>query len=498
MAALLVLGVPLLILLAALAPATVIAGAQPVISDDTEACLDCHSMTTSGIYWDWKHSRHAQSSLSAALTYPELSRRVSIKAAPAGMDSIAIGCAECHTLNANEHGDTFEHNGYNIHVVVTPRDCSTCHPEEVVQYAGNIMSNAHSNLVDNSLYQMLQSSINGVQHFIGDTITTDPQDELTDAESCLYCHGTVVSAVEMEERDTAFGEMSFPVLQGWPNQGVGRVNPDGSLGACTACHTRHQFSIEMARKPATCAECHKGPDVPASKVYEVSKHGNLYYSMQDKWSFDSVPWIPGRDFIAPTCATCHVSLLATEDGDVVAERTHRMNDRLAWRLLGVPYAHPHPISANTSIIQNKAGLPLPTELTGEPVDAFLIRAEDMRERAARMKGICAPCHAAGWTDSHFARLDKAIETTNAMTLSATEILLAAWSGGYAKGPAQSGNPFDEAIEKMWTEQWLFYANSIRFASAMGGADYGTFANGRWALSKNLREMHDWLMLRSGE
>jgi hydroxylamine dehydrogenase len=41
------------------------------------------------------------------------------------------------------------------------------------------------------------------------------------------------------------------------------------------------------------------------------------------------------------------------------------------------------------------------------------------------------------------------------------------------------------------EQWLFYANSTRLASAMAGADYGVFANGRWYLSKNIRTMLDW-------
>jgi hydroxylamine dehydrogenase len=58
---------------------------------------------------------------------------------------------------------------------------------------------------------------------------------------------------------------------------VGRVNLDGSRGACSACHTRHRFSIEMARKPYTCKECHVGPDVPAFKVYSASKHGNIFH-----------------------------------------------------------------------------------------------------------------------------------------------------------------------------------------------------------------------------
>ena len=77
-----------------------------------------------------------------------------------------------------------------------------------------------------------------------------------------------------------------------------------------------------------------------------------------------------------------------------------------------------------------------------------------------------------------------------MTLTATKILLTAWEKGLAKGLAQKDSPFNEAIEKKWVEQWLFYANSTRYASAMAGADYGVFANGRWHLSKNIQEMNE--------
>ncbi len=79
-----------------------------------------------------------------------------------------------------------------------------------------------------------------------------------------------------------------------------------------------------------------------------------------------------------------------------------------------------------------------------------------------------------------------------MTLAATKILLAAWDRGLAMGLAQHDSIFNEAIEKMWAEEWLFYANSTRFATAMGGADYGVFADGRWAMSRNIQKMSDWL------
>ena len=68
--------------------------------------------------------------------------------------------------------------------------------------------------------------------------------------------------------------------------------------------------------------------------------------------------------------------------------------------------------------------------------------------------------------------------------------------GYGLAHIPEGeNIFDEAIEKKWIEQWLFYANSTRYASAMGGADYGVFANGRWYMSKNIQEMVDWMSFK---
>ena len=74
-----------------------------------------------------------------------------------------------------------------------------------------------------------------------------------------------------------------------------------------------------------------------------------------------------------------------------------------------------------------------------------------------------------------------------MTLAATQLLVEAWD----KKLEDRTNPFDETIEKMWTKQWLFYGNSIRYASAMSGApDYAAFKNGWWDLSETLTRMRD--------
>lgn len=462
------------------------------ISENTEACLTCHSALHPGIVAEWKKSPHANISPSEALKKPKLERRISHEKVPDPFSKTVVGCAECHTMNSEKHKDSFEHNGFNVHIVVTPADCSTCHPIEVQQYGKNLMSHAHGNLVKNPVYRDLADEVNGIKRFEKMEISSKSPDAETSLDSCLYCHGSEVKVKEKSSRETSMGNMEFPILSGWPNQGVGRINPDGSKGSCTACHTRHQFSIEMARKPYTCSECHKGPDVPAYGVYEVSKHGNIHSALGKGWNFNAVPWTVGKDITAPTCATCHISLMVNENKEVISERTHQMGDRIPWRLMGLIYSHPHPKSPDTTIMKNKAGLPLPTELTGEPVLLYLIDGKEQEKRKIAMQKTCLACHSQGWVNGQWTRFENTIKTTNEMTLTATKILLTAWEKGAAKGLAQKDSIFNEAIEKKWVEQWLFFANSTRYASAMAGADYGVFANGRWVLSKNIQEMIDWL------
>lgn len=338
-------------------------------------------------------------------------------------------------------------------------------------------------------------SINFPDNMAAGKSEMDLSRELTEADSCLFCHGTKMEIGEIKTRETSMGEMSFPVLKGWPNQGVGRINPDGSTGSCTSCHPRHQFSIDMARAPGACLECHTGPDVPAGRVYEVSKHGNIYESDIYHGGRGHVPFVVGYDFDAPTCAVCHMSQIVSTDESVIVERTHRVNDRLPWRIFGPIYAHPHPISPDTSIIKNSMNLPLPVNLDGTFASQYLIDEEEQNKRRETMQSVCRACHAETWIDGHFERFENTIKTSNKMTLEATKILMDCWTNGYASGLDKNDSIFNESIEKMWVEQWLFYANSTRFASAMGGADYGVFANGRWYMSKNLEDMKSWVELR---
>lgn len=465
---------------------------QP-ISDLTQDCIACHSSVTPAIVADWRRSAHSRITPTKALERPELERRISAKTLPDQLKNVVVGCAECHVINSGTHPDTIDHNDQKVHLTVTPRDCSTCHPVEESQFQKNIMAFAHTNLSENPVFLLLMKTINGTQELTKKgTVIKDPNEQ-TSSESCYSCHGTELKVINKKIRSTDYGDMEFVELSGWPNDGVGRLNPDGSRGSCSSCHTRHQFSIQMARKPYTCSQCHKGPDVPAYKIYSVSKHGVMFSSLSNNWNFKAVPWTVGKDFSSPTCATCHIGLLVNQEGSVIVNRTHQMNDRLPWRTFGLIYSHAHPKSPDTSIIRNTDGLPLPTTYLGEPASGYLINPEEQQVRKETLQKICLSCHTRNWVQGHWDRFENTLKTTDAMTLTSTKILMKAWE----QKLADKTNPFDEGIEKQWTEQWLFYANSTRLSSAMMGADYGVFDRGRWFMSKTIQEMLDRLSFLAG-
>ena len=152
---------------------------------------------------------------------------------------------------------------------------------------------------------------------------------------CWQCHGSEVKVLENGQLDPAT----------WPNTGSGRINPDGSEGACTACHARHQFSAAQAREPDTCGKCHLGPDHPQKEIYEESKHGIQFKANKDKMNLDNPKWIPGEDyFTGPTRATCHMS--ATKNQSV----NHNVGLRISWN-------NRPPISVRPETTDKKMGSP---------------------------------------------------------------------------------------------------------------------------------------------
>jgi hypothetical protein len=466
------------------------AKAHAAPSEETSACVDCHKNVTPGIVEDWLASRHARTAPKDALIRPAAERRISAGKVAPSLDGVAVGCYECHSLNPSSHKDNFEHFGYKINIVVSPSDCKECHPAEVEQFVGSKKYHALGNLRDNPVYHTLLDAVNGVKTAKNGKLSSRPSSESTKHETCYACHGTVVEVKGMKTVASSLGDVEVPHLTNWPSQGVGRVNPDGSLGACTACHPRHSFSIAVARKPYTCAQCHLQPDVPAWDVYKESKHGNIMFSQVNEQDWDAVPWKVGKDLRTPTCATCHNSHLTNGEGETIVDRSHDFGARLWVRIFGLVYSHPQPSNGNTALLKNQDGLPLPTTFGMRIASSGLIDKAEQDRRQLEMKKVCSSCHSSSWSDGVFAKLARTTVETDSMVLAATQLLSTAWE----RKLADRSNPFDEAIEQMWVKQWLFYANSVRYGSAMGGPDYATFGHGWWDLTHNLEEMRHLIAL----
>ncbi|MFQ5963196.1 MAG: multiheme c-type cytochrome [Candidatus Scalinduaceae bacterium] len=463
----------------------------PNLSEQTQVCILCHMKITPGIVEDWKTSRHSKMTPEMAIKKPALERRISSDSIPEALMAVAVGCYECHSQNPSIHKDNFDHFSFKINVIVSPNDCKTCHSVEVDQYSISKKAYALDNLQKNPLYHTLVETLTSTKKIEGNEIIDLESSENTKLEACYSCHGSMVSVDGTRKISTGSGDIDVPNLINWPNQGVGRINPDGSRGACTPCHPRHSFSIEIARKPYTCSQCHLEPDVPGFEVYKDSKHGNIFSSKQHEWNWDNVPWRVGKDFTAPTCTVCHNSLIVTEDNKVIESRTHNFGSRLWVRLFGLPYSHPQPKTGKTYLIKNKDGLPLPTAFDGELSAEYLIDKDEQMQRQNVMKKICRCCHNIDLINQHFTKMDSTIAETDKMTLAATQLLLQAWN----EGLEDQSNPFDEMIERRWLKQWFFNANSIRFGSAMGGYDYIAFKNGWFQLIENLHEMQEMLALK---
>jgi len=230
-----------------------------------------------------------------------------------------------------------------------------------------------------------------------------------------------------------------PLSGTWPNVGVGRKNPDGTLGSCSSCHTRHRFSVVEARKPEACDQCHLGPDHPQIEIYNESKHGTIYHAEGDYWNWapDDGQWRAGRDFRAPTCAACHMS--AT---DTVAH-THDVTERLSWETQA-------PLTVRPSEFK-----PFPAET-------------DWGIERKKMKGVCLQCHSQVWTDEHFANLDRAVTNYNENYFKPIKTVI---DSLYEDGFLSAQKYFDEDLEWEFYELWHHEGRRARMGAAMMAPDY---------------------------
>jgi hydroxylamine dehydrogenase len=96
---------------------------------------------------------------------------------------------------------------------------------------------------------------------------------------------------------------------------------------CMACHTRHAFNLEEARKPEACYTCHMGPDHPNYEAYMSSKHGSIYVARGSSW--DWTQSLASATYETPTCAYCHMVYVSDSAGGARTV-SHNMTRKIIW------------------------------------------------------------------------------------------------------------------------------------------------------------------------
>ena len=355
------------------------------ISEETQQCLECHNDAMAGIVEQWQSGSHWQT---------------------------GVGCYECHKADKGD-ADAMEHNGFLVATIVSPKDCGKCHPNEASQQEASHHAKAGDIL-------------NTKDGLLGQTVGGEP----AVAVGCRQCHGSLVKVMDDGRLDPAT----------WPNTGIGRVNPDGSKGTCSACHVRHRFNKEQARQPEVCGKCHLGPDHPQKEVYEESKHGIMYAAYKDNLHMDKPKWVAGEDYYdAPTCATCHISATPTQ------AVTHDVGDRLSWNLRA-------PVSTRT---------------------------QDWEKKLSSMQDVCNSCHSGNFVEGFYDQLDSFVDLYNSkFAVPAKEILaLCIKEGVFTKAG------FDEKIDWIYWELWHHEGRRARHGAAMSGPDYAWW-HGIYDVAKN--------------
>jgi hydroxylamine dehydrogenase len=175
---------------------------------------------------------------------------------------------------------------------------------------------------------------------------------------------------------------------------------------CIACHTRHAFNLEEARKPEACYTCHMGPDHPNYEAYMSSKHGSIYVARGKDWDW-KVPLAQTR-YETPTCAYCHM-LYADSTG--ARHTSHNMTRKIVWGM---------GVQAASGALANLAVLP-----------------ENQAKRNETIK-VCLTCHSEDKARGYLESADAHKLAGDALVVEARGILAGLYKDGLIRpGHAQS-------------------------------------------------------------
>ncbi len=389
-----------------------------------EACVSCHAKASAGLTQQWQESAHQKA---------------------------GVNCMDCHQADRAE-SDAREHEGQIIATIVSPKDCGRCHTQELEEQKGSVHAEAHA---------IIESRVPALAHnFTGDAMQ---------AAGCDQCHGSRVKVRGDGTLDPAT----------WPNSGIGRVNPDGSKGSCSACHGRHRFSKAQAREPEACVRCHSGPDSPDKEIFEASKHGMIYVAERDRMNLGAPEWVAGRDYTAaPTCVTCHMGAAGK------LPSTHDVGMRDAWSLNS-------PVSERQLLVILEDGDKLELPAGGPPpkrgseiakADGTLGKVKAVatpQRRRQAMNLVCQECHGKAFTEAFMKQFDSVVELFNTkFALPAKAIM----GDLYGRG-LLSPTPFDEPIELTYWELWHDEGARARHGASMASPNHAWW-EGMYLVGRN--------------
>jgi hypothetical protein len=336
-------------------------------------CASCHTNQQNSIVHEYELSKHAQ-------------RR--------------INCLECHEPAPGQEQQ--DHHGFVISRHLTAANCRSCHERIYQQF----LRSRHA--------APSWAAVYGAEPF------TDEQLEFSEQFHPGACRRPASALVALEGGPAATSGCA-------KCHAIGKPNSDGTIGTCTACHTRHSASVEVARLPSTCGQCHMGPDHSQLEIYTESKHGVLFEAQRKLLNLKAESAkLTTADMFVPTCSTCHMSGLNT------AKSTHDTSERLSFHL------------------------------AAEVSEKRLNYAQ----AKANMQDICLNCHTRRLVDQLYTEAEQVVDSTNHKILSIKSVV----EGLRAEG-LLGNRPFAHPIDFSYFDLWHYYGRTSKHGAYMGGADF---------------------------
>lgn len=336
-------------------------------------CAECHARLQYSVVHEYEMSAHARK---------------------------GVSCLDCHQPAAGQK--KVDHHGFVISDHLTAGNCRSCHED---------------------IYQEFLRS----RHAAPSWAAVYGEKGLT-PEQVNFSEQFQPGGTRRAANPLALPE-GHPAVEAGCDQchAIGKPNEDGTIGSCTECHSRHTSSVELARLPTTCGQCHMGPDHSQIEIYNESKHGVMFAAQRNLLNLRADPrTLTTRDMFVPTCATCHMS------GINGLKVTHNPSDRLSWYLAA----------------------------------AVSTKRPNYLQAQINMKQVCTQCHTQALVDRVYAQAEQVVATTNARVLAAQAVM-----NGLHKDGILPDKPFTQPIDFTYFNLWHYDGRTAKHGAFMGGADF---------------------------